>query len=181
MVNGEKLYKISYQINVSCEGDNGETIKGAILNSYWIDPQKGYNLVRSETESEILDIHISYIVTLGKVPSQKGEIWFPQEISFKHREEEDILEERVVVDTIAFDVPDETPFTFADLKIPVGYIVVHDNVTKFWDGKELVDGITHKIEPVNIGKWKVFLIVNAIFFALLALLFLYKLLQRRSS
>jgi len=179
-VDGDKLYKVSYLVNVSDEGDNGEKIKGEISNSYWINSQKGYNLVRSETESEMFDLHISYAVTLGKFPSQKGEIWFPQKFVFKHRDGGEVLEEIGVVNAVAFDVQDETPFTFKGLEIPVGYSVSYFGHTKYWDGKEFVDEIPFTFEPVNPRRWKVVLIVNAIIFAFLALLFLYKLLQRKS-
>jgi len=179
IVDGDKLYKVSYQVNVFDEGDNGEITKGEILNSYWINPQKGYSLVRSETESEMLDLYISYAVTLGQFHSQKGEIWFPREILFRHRDGGEVLEEKVVIDSIVFDVQDETPFTFAGLEIPVGYSVSYLGRTKFWDGKEFVDEIPFVFEPVNSGRWKVMLIINAVILAFLALLFLYKLLQRK--
>jgi hypothetical protein len=170
LVDGEKLYKVSYQIN-----------KGEILNSYWINPQKGYNLVRTESKSEKLDRYTSYAVTLKKCTARRGEIWFPQQIIYAYKTKGNTVEERIVLDSVAFDVQDETPFTLSGLGIPVGYSVAYHGKDKYWDGKEFVDEIPYIIEPANGGRWKKILIVNAIGFALLALLFLYKLLLRRSS
>ena len=130
-VDGEKLYKISYQVN-----------HAGISNSYWINPQKGYNLVRAESESELLDRHSRYVVTLGRFSARNGEIWFPIEISYKLRHRDNILEERVAIESVAFDVQDESQFTLAGLGIPIGYRVEYfDNEARFWDGSELVERI----------------------------------------
>jgi hypothetical protein len=170
-VDNENFYKISYQIN-----------GGEFSNSYWINPQKGYNLVRSKSDSDSLNRHSNYAVEIGKFTSQKGEIWFPKRVVYKLTEDNDIVEEGVVCDSVVFDVQDGTPFTLAGLGIPVGYRVYERGDRKYWDGKELVDKITFEIEPVDWrAKGKKLLIVNAVFLALLTLYFLYKLLQRRSN
>ena len=169
---GERLYKVSYQID-----------KGVILNSYWINPQKGYNLVRWESESKALDRYSVYTITLGKFSARGGEIWFPQLILYKYRMKNDISEEKIVVDSVAFDVQDEIPFTLAGLDIPVGYRIDYHGEKKYWDGKELVDKIPYVFEPVSVKDRKIFWIVNGIGFALIALAILYrwiKMLQRRS-
>ena len=163
---GEKLYKITYQFN-----------DGEILNSYWLNPQKGYNLVRFESSTG----EWSYIVTLGKFPSKKGDVWFPKETVFRHG---DFLEERIVMDSVAFDVQDETPFTLAGLGIPVGYCVYDSNgERKYWDGKGLVDRINFDIDPVSVASRKTFWIVNGVGCAFIALWILIRwmqLLRRRS-
>ena len=171
MLDGEKLYKISYRIN-----------EGNILSSYWINPQKGYNLVRSESESQSHNRYYSYDVTLDKLPASRGEIWFPRQIVYKHTIKNNILEERIIFDSVAFDVQDEKPFTLADLKIPVGYRVEYfSEGARYWDGKELVDQITFPIEPVSITSRKVFWIVNAVLLILLAFHFLYKFFRHRNN
>ena len=180
VVDGEKLYKVSYQVSTT-----------GMSNSYWIDPQKGYNLVRFDAESEKLSFYIYRTVTLGKFSARAGEIWFPQKISYKHRVKETVSEEEIVIDSIAFDVEDDTPFTLAGLEIPVGYrAAYHINdgsdarvggEVKYWDGKELVDKITYAVEPVSITSRRTFWIINAIGFALIALWMLIKLLQRRRN
>jgi len=145
MVDGEKLYKVSYQGG-----------SGVIFNSYWIDPQRGYNLVRANTESEVRGLYVSYTVTLDKFPSQRGDVWFPQKISYKYRMNNTITEEEVVIDSIAFDVQDYTPFTLAGLGIPVGFRVTNHlgdvrpgGEIKYWDGEKLVDSVPlGRIGPV---------------------------------
>jgi len=169
-VDGEKLYKVSYQFDDT-----------KLSNSYWINPQKGYNLIRSEAESDMLNMHSSYIVTLDTFATHKGDVWFPREISYKYSTKDCALEEIITIDSIDFDIQDETPFTLAGLGIPVGYCVYDRGERKYWDGKELVDEIPFTIEPVNIKNRKVLLIVYAVIFTFLALWFLYKLLQRRSN
>lgn len=170
IVDGEKLYKVSYQIN-----------DGEILNSYWINPQKGHSLVRTESKSEKLDRYTSYVVALEQFTTHKGEIWFPQWIVYTYEIKGNIVEERIDLNSVAFDVQDETPFTLVGLGIPVGYTVTCLGEDKYWDGKELVNEIPYTIEPANGGRWKRFLIVNAVILFFFALYFLYKFLQRRSN
>ena len=174
-VDGEKLYKVSWQAS-----------DVEFFGSYWINPQKGYNLVRCEGESEVLDLHDSYNVTLGKFASNRGDMWFPQKITHKYRHEDYVSEERVVVDTIEFDVQDETALTLAGLDIPVGYRVNYfGEGGRYWDGKELVERIpfASSVEPVNIENRKVFWVVNGVGFAIIAIFFLIKWIQslRRGS
>jgi hypothetical protein len=76
MFDDEKCYKVSFQVRA--EGSFGS-------GAFWIDPQKGYNLVRGESEAETLDWHDSYSVTLSKFTTHRGEIWFPQLIMYKYR------------------------------------------------------------------------------------------------
>jgi hypothetical protein len=164
LVDGEKLYKISYQFAGS-----------DISNSYWLNPQKGYNLVRSESGSDMLGIHSSFAITLSKFASKKGDVWFPQELVYKRRTKSSNFEERIILNSVAFDVQDETPFTLADLGIPVGYRVYDsDGEKRYWDGKKLVEKITYDVEPVSIASRKAFWIVNGIGFAILAILILYR-------
>lgn len=166
MVGGEKLYKVS--VLVKDEGN---------LCSYWISPQKGYNLVRIESESKMYDAQQSYSVTLHKFTCRKGEVWFPQETFYRDKMNNRVSEERIVVDSIDFDVQDETPFTLAGLGIPIGYQIDHfSGVRMTWDGKELVGNIPFVFEPVNrVSGWrKIFLIINAAIFAFFALWFLIK-------
>jgi len=174
-IDGEKLYKVSSRQIVS------EGIEGT--SSIWINPQKGYSFVRYDAGVKKYDLRIIYAVTLHKFSIHKGEIWFPQEIFYQYKMEDTIIEEKVVVDSVEFDVQDETPFTLAGLGIPIGYHVMYfdEDQPRTWDGKELIGEFPFAIEPINGGRWRKLLIVNAIGFALLALLFLYKLLQRRSG
>ena len=174
-VGGERLCKVSCRVN-----NNGNLS----LYSFWINPQKGYNLVRSEYESEISGLHQSYIVTLDQFMSRKGEMWFPRATFHRYKMKDTILEEKIVVDSVEFDVQDETPFTLAGLDIPIGYRVEHfeekEGKGRTWDGKELIGEPTFFIERANR---KMFWIVNGIIFAILATLILYRyiqLLQRRS-
>jgi hypothetical protein len=177
-VDGEKLYKISSRQIIS-DGVVG-------TNLFWINPQKGYNLVQCEFGVEKYDLHISYAVTLGKFAASKGEIWFPKEIFYRYQMKGTVMEEKIVVDSVTFDVQDETPFTLAGMGIPIGYTVDYlGKATRTWDGKELVEEIPYiyELEPIDWwnARWKRLLIVNAVFLALFALYFLYKFLQRRSN
>ena len=170
VVDGEKLYKVSFHAN------NGE-----IVNSYWINPQKGYNFVKGKSESEKFDMSINHTVTLGKFNTRLGKVWFPQTIVHKNKVKNDILEEMVVVDTIAFDVQDVMPFTLPGLGIPVGYRVEYfSEGARTWDGKELVKKIPYEIEPVSMKSRRVFWIVNAAIFAFLAFWILVRWLRRKS-
>jgi len=167
-VDGEKIYKISCRFKDS-----------DFSSSFWLDPQKGYNLVRSESGSATLDQHISYVVTLGKFTAHKGDMWFPKETFYRYKMGDIISEEKIVVDSVEFDVQDETPFTFTGLDIPIGYRVDYHGKLQYWDGKELVDEIPFVLEPVSMKSRKMFWIVNGIIFAILALLILYRYVQLR--
>ena len=172
-VDGEKLYKVSYQVS-----------RAGISGSHWFNPQKGFNLVQSKVESEMRGLYIDYSVILGMFDSDKGSVWFPQKIFHRHRVKNNVSEEETVVDSIEFDVQDETPFTPAGLGIPVGYQVAAFGEIKYWDGKELVDNIPYVFKPVNLHSRKVFWIVNGIGFALIAIFILMKWIQmllRRSN
>ena len=184
VVDGENLYKVSFQVS----GTGGS-------NSYWIDPQKGYNLVRANAETESLGKYISYDVTLGKFAARERDIWFPQRISYKHRVKTTVSEEDIVVDSIAFDVEDDTPFTLAGLEIPVGYLAAYHiddegsdgrvgGAIKQWDGKELVDKTTFSVKPVRTTSGKTFWIFSVVGFAIIALWMLIKIIKlfrRRSN
>ena len=174
LVDGEKLYKISYQF---ADRD--------ITNSYWLNPQKGYNLVQSESGSNTLGSQSSYAVALSKHSSIKGDVWFPQEIVRKQKTKSSDFEERIILNSVAFDVQDETQFSLAGLGIPIGYRVYDgDGGKKFWDGKELVDRITFSHEPVRMHSRKLFWIVTGIGCALVALAILImwiRTLRRRSG
>jgi len=173
VIDGEKLYKVSWHVS------NAE-----FFGSYWIDPQKGYSLVRAESGSEMLDLHGSYNVTLNKFASSRGNIWFPQEVFYRHWHGNVISEERIIVDSIELDVQDKISLTLAGLNIPVGYRVDYfGEGARYWDGRELVEKIPFAVEPIKMRDRKVFWIVNGIIFAILAILILYRyiqLLQRRS-
>jgi len=171
LVDNEELYKVSYQVR-----------SVSISNSYWINPRKGYNLVRCESASEELGMYISYVVTLDKFAANNGEIWFPQEIFYKRRVRDNVFEEKIVLESVVLDVRDETPFTLAGLGIPVGYRVEYfEEGARYWDGMEFVKDIPFEIESISITSRKAFWIINAIGFALIALWILIKLLQRRSK
>ena len=173
-VDGEKLYKVSFQFK---DRD--------LLSTYWISPQKGYNLVRFEAISEMDNYHHSYVVILEKFPAQKGEIWFPRKIVSDYSLKDIVVKQEVVLDSVAFDVQDETPFTLTGLNIPVGYRVEYfSEGARYWNGKELVDRITFVTSDVKNTNRKVFWIVNGIGFGLIALwIFIrwIKLLRRRST
>lgn len=171
LVDDEGLYKISYKIN-----------GGKIINSYWINPQKGYNLVRGKSESEELDRHDTYIVTLEKFKTQSGEIWFPRQIVYQYKLKNNLVEERIVLDSVAFDVRDEKPFTLAGLDIPVGYRVEYfSEGARYWDGKELVDEIPVAIESVNVANRRTFWMINAVGFAILATVILTRYFRLRNG
>jgi len=171
IVDGEKLYKVSYQVS-----------RAGLLCSYWINPQKGYNLVRSESVSERDDFCHIHVIMLDNFPSQKETVWFPRQIVNEYRHRGIIVKENVILNFVAFDVQGETPFTLAGLGIPIGYRVEYfDGEARYWDGKELVEEIPYTFEPANR---KAFWIVNGIGFCLIALWILIKWIQlyrRRSN
>jgi hypothetical protein len=170
-VDGKNLWKISHVI-----------VDPAIVNTYWFDDQRGVNLVRFLSEGKSVDRISDYAVTLEKFSFSDTEIWFPRKVVYWVKMPGYELKEEISIDNVCVGAEEGDAFTLSGLGIPVGYMVLVDGKqTQYWDGKKLVDKITFEIEPVSRVRWKMMLIVNAIFFAILALWFLYKLLQRRSN
>lgn len=88
----------------------------------------------------MFDRYTSYVVTLDKYPASKGEVWFPKQVVYKFKMKDDILEEKIVLDSVTFYVQDETLFSLAGLDIPVGYRVEYfDQGARYWNGKKLVE------------------------------------------
>ncbi|MDR0704960.1 MAG: hypothetical protein LBF88_08225 [Planctomycetaceae bacterium] len=117
------------------------TFEGLGYSHCWIDPSKGYSVIRFEqatfdnTRREYTDLHVKKYKNTG--------IWYPSYCIFERYENKDlIIFEEMDIDVISInELIDDKYFNVASLNVPVGTMVADPELGSgnyVWDGKEVV-------------------------------------------
>lgn len=109
----------------------------------WIDPNRGYSMVRGETRSVYLDQELVDTVECEITWHPEAAVWFPESVrSRRHLGGKLDTEEVLTVVHASLNEPvNPRVFQPGDLAIPAGREVLNDDqgsVDSFWDGKEIV-------------------------------------------
>ncbi|MDR2409678.1 MAG: hypothetical protein LBE13_16425 [Bacteroidales bacterium] len=117
------------------------TFEGLGHSHCWIDPSKGYSVLRFEqatfdnTRREYTDLQVKEYKNTG--------IWYPCYCIFERYENKDlIISEEMDIEVISINEPiDDKYFSLASLNVPVGTMVADPELGSgnyVWDGKEVV-------------------------------------------
>jgi hypothetical protein len=148
---------------------------------YWVDPEKGYNIVRVEykftDKPESSDVR-SRIVESSLERLGSSDLWFPAQVHLVQKTVDDEFYEDATIKVVSYNQPlGRDLFSLSTMSIPPGTVAGVSSGSysgpMTWDGKSLKPP-SLKVEdeasaaPPGSPKWKFFFMVNAFAFGILA-------------